>query len=124
MFLIEEMKYDAVGFFFFLQFVMFFGGRRMPAIMMADPGQLGGRHPDPHHLYHQQQQQQQHHQEYSPEYNNQQQAEYARKMADLETLRHIIGQWNANRLDLFELSMPNEVGPYFLATYFIFFSCN
>ena len=123
MFLIEKMKYDAVGFFFFLQFVMFFGGRRMPAIMMADPGQLGGRHPDPHHLYHQQQQQQQH-QEYSPEYNNQQQAEYARKMADLETLRHIIGQWNANRLDLFELSMPNEVGPYFLATYFIFFSCN
>ena len=23
--------------------------------------------------------------------------------------RHIITQWNANRLDLFELSMPNEV---------------
>ena len=37
------------------------------------------------------------------------QQEYARKMQDLETLRHIISQWNANRLDLFELSMPNEV---------------
>lgn len=43
------------------------------------------------------------------EYRNQQQ-EYVRKMQDLETLRHIISQWNANRLDLFELSMPNEVG--------------
>ena len=28
---------------------------------------------------------------------------------DLEHLKQIIMQWNANRLDLFELSMPNEV---------------
>ena len=41
---------------------------------------------------------------------NPQDHEHARKMADLETLRHIISQWNANRLDLFELSLPNEVG--------------
>ena len=37
------------------------------------------------------------------------QEQAARKSADLETLRHIIAQWNANRLDLFELSFPNEV---------------
>ena len=53
----------------------------MPAIMMADPGVSGGR--------------------IDPE---------ARRLHDLETLRHIITQWNANRLDLFELSLPNEVG--------------
>ena len=41
---------------------------------------------------------------------NPQEQEHARKLADLETLRHIISQWNANRLDLFELSLPNEVG--------------
>jgi hypothetical protein len=28
---------------------------------------------------------------------------------DREALRHIISQWNANRLDLFSLSEPNEV---------------
>lgn len=32
-----------------------------------------------------------------------------RKWRDREALRHIIGQWNANRLDLFSLSEPNEV---------------
>merc|ERR1712002_563182 len=46
---------------------------------MADPGVAGGR--------------------IDPE---------ARRLHDLETLRHIITQWNANRLDLFELSLPNE----------------
>ena len=29
---------------------------------------------------------------------------------DLENLRNMLIAWNANRLDLFELSMPNEVG--------------
>jgi hypothetical protein len=33
----------------------------------------------------------------------------ARRPADVEALRHVITQWNANRLDLFALSMPNEV---------------
>lgn len=32
-----------------------------------------------------------------------------RKWRDREALKHIIGQWNANRLDLFSLSEPNEV---------------
>jgi len=36
------------------------------------------------------------------------QAEQIRKKQDLETLKQIITQWNANRLDLFELSVPNE----------------
>ena len=31
------------------------------------------------------------------------------KVSDRETLRNIICQWNANRLDLFEISEPNEV---------------
>ena len=35
--------------------------------------------------------------------------ERARKMQDYETLCAIITQWNANRLDLFALSLPNEV---------------
>ena len=33
----------------------------------------------------------------------------AKKAADREALRHVIQQWNANRLDIFELSEPNEV---------------
>jgi len=33
----------------------------------------------------------------------------ARKRQDYETLCQIISQWNANRLDLFALSLPNEV---------------
>jgi hypothetical protein len=35
--------------------------------------------------------------------------ESAEKRKDYETLCHIINQWNANRLDLFALSLPNEV---------------
>ena len=37
-------------------------------------------------------------------------AEHARKMRDHHALSQIITQWNANRLDLFALSLPNEVG--------------
>ena len=36
--------------------------------------------------------------------------ENAKKRHDYEALCHIINQWNANRLDLFALSLPNEVG--------------
>jgi hypothetical protein len=32
-----------------------------------------------------------------------------KKQQERETLRNVIAQWNANRLDLFELSEPNEV---------------
>lgn len=32
-----------------------------------------------------------------------------KKIQDRENLRIIIQQWNANRLDLFEISEPNEV---------------
>ena len=32
-----------------------------------------------------------------------------KKWRDRESLRHIIDQWNANRLDLFSLSEHNEV---------------
>lgn len=32
-----------------------------------------------------------------------------KKAAEREALRAVIQQWNANRLDLFELSEPNEV---------------
>ena len=32
-----------------------------------------------------------------------------KRMLDREALRNMIQQWNANRLDLFELSEPNEV---------------
>jgi afadin len=31
------------------------------------------------------------------------------KVQERENLRNIITQWNANRLDLFEISEPNEV---------------
>ena len=31
-------------------------------------------------------------------------------MRDYEVLCQIISQWNANRLDLFALTLPNEVG--------------
>ena len=37
------------------------------------------------------------------------QAEQVRRRQDYETLCQIISQWNANRLDLFALSIPNEV---------------
>ena len=36
-------------------------------------------------------------------------AEAASKKAEREALRGVIQQWNANRVDLFELSEPNEV---------------
>lgn len=32
-----------------------------------------------------------------------------KRMLEREALRNMIQQWNANRLDLFELSEPNEV---------------
>lgn len=32
-----------------------------------------------------------------------------KRMLDREALRSVIQQWNANRLDLFELSEPDEV---------------
>lgn len=32
-----------------------------------------------------------------------------KRAAEREALRAVIQQWNANRLDLFELSEPNEV---------------
>ena len=31
------------------------------------------------------------------------------KVSDREHLKNIIQEWNANRLDLFEISEPNEV---------------
>ena len=37
------------------------------------------------------------------------QAEAARLAQDYEALVSIIKQWNANRLDLFALTLPNEV---------------
>lgn len=36
-----------------------------------------------------------------------------RRALEREALRNVINQWNANRLDLFELSEPNEVSKYF-----------
>lgn len=47
------------------------------------------------------------------------QAELARKMRDYEALTQIITQWNANRLDLFALSLPNEVKNLFYLTLII-----
>lgn len=35
-----------------------------------------------------------------------------KRMAEREALRSVIQQWNANRLDLFELSEPDEVNPF------------
>lgn len=32
-----------------------------------------------------------------------------KRALEREALRNVIAQWNANRLDLFELSEPNEV---------------
>ena len=43
-----------------------------------------------------------------------------RKIQDHENLRNMLIAWNANRLDLFELSMPNEVRFY----YFLWFYTN
>merc|ERR1719244_1274476 len=70
--------------------------------MMADPG--GGRlAPDHNHIQMQQQMQQM---QLAP--TGQMDQVKLRKQHDLETLRNILTSWNANRLDLFELSMPNE----------------
>lgn len=44
-------------------------------------------------------------------------AEAANKKAEREALRGVIQQWNANRLDLFELSEPNEVISLYPYTY-------
>jgi len=77
----------------------------MPAIMMADPG--GGRlAPDHNHMpmqHHIQQMQMT-----QPAQMDPAEQMKLKKQQDLETLRNILTAWNANRLDLFELSMPNE----------------
>lgn len=49
------------------------------------------------------------------------------RIAEREALRAVIQQWNANRLDLFELSEPDEVSisdvnMYTQFTFLIFFS--
>jgi len=76
----------------------------MPAIMMADPG--GGRlAPDHNHMQMQHQMQQM---QVAQAGQMDQEQMKLRKQQDLETLRGILTAWNANRLDLFELSMPNE----------------
>ena len=40
-----------------------------------------------------------------------------KRVQERENLRNIIKQWNANRLDLFEISEPNEVGHLFIFLY-------
>ena len=45
--------------------------------------------------------------------------ESAKKRQDYEALCHIINQWNANRLDLFALSLPNEVRIWFNIIYLL-----
>lgn len=71
----------------------------MPAIMMADPGNLGGGR-----------QYSDHNGDHSQGYPGPAPpVDKMRRMQDLENLRNMLIAWNANRLDLFELSMPNEV---------------
>ena len=41
--------------------------------------------------------------------NEEMDAEKARKIQEKEKLRHLVAQWNVNRLDLFALSEPDEV---------------
>ena len=85
--------------------------------MMADPG--GGRlAPDHNHIQMQQQMQQM--QLAQTGQMDQMDQVKLRKQHDLETLRNILTSWNANRLDLFELSMPNEVGILILITFMVF----
>lgn len=45
---------------------------------------------------------------------------HEKRMAEREALRSVIQQWNANRLDLFELSEPDEVNIFidFFSTQF------
>jgi len=50
--------------------------------------------------------------------------ELANKKAEREALRGVIQQWNANRLDLFELSEPNEVSVTDDSTHLNFDSAN
>ena len=42
---------------------------------------------------------------------NPEMAMVVKRNEEREALRSVIQQWNANRLDLFELSEPNEVLP-------------
>ena len=46
---------------------------------------------------------------YGPPQQMSEQVELAKKRQDFEDLCRIINQWNANRLDLFALTLPNEV---------------
>ena len=69
----------------------------MPAIMMADPG--GGRLGQLDHSQHNM---------LAPPPDQTEMIKMKRQQ-DLEQLRNMLIAWNANRLDLFELSMPNEV---------------
>ena len=78
----------------------------MPSIMMADPG--GGRLGSDHHHMPLQHHMQQTHPVQTGHMDHESQLKL-KKQQDLETLRNILTAWNANRLDLFELSMPNEV---------------
>ena len=74
----------------------------MPAIMMAtDPG--GGRPFNGEPQFHP-------HDNMMPP---QPDLAKLRKIQDHENLRNMLIAWNANRLDLFELSMPNEVRFYY-----------
>lgn len=45
-------------------------------------------------------------------------ADAAKKKEEREALRNVVKQWNNNRLDLFELSEPNEVSLIYF--FFIF----
>ena len=79
--------------------IIFSGNTNMPAIMMADPGNLGGGR-----------QYSDHNGDHSQGYPGPAPpVDKMRRMQDLENLRNMLIAWNANRLDLFELSMPNEV---------------
>ena len=42
---------------------------------------------------------------------------HEKRMLDREALRSVIQQWNANRLDLFELSEPDEVSIFLLLVF-------
>lgn len=45
-----------------------------------------------------------------------------RKAVEREKLRNIINQWNANRLDIFWLSEPNEVSNNNITDFLYFFT--
>lgn len=44
-----------------------------------------------------------------------------KRLLEREALRSVIQQWNANRLDLFELSEPDEVNKRFVRIAFSLF---